>query len=133
MRVEPTQLEVPKVGQVWVPNPAAYIIQKVITLTNRHSLAKKGKDALYAHDALLLFTHNGHIHSEVVVLATRVISLLTAKQAATLRENAHALGDARTDFVAESARQAAGRAVIHTVEAIALANSLGLHELLRAL
>lgn len=128
--VEPTELEVPGVGRVRVPNPAAYIIQKVLTLTNRSALQKKGKDALYAHDALLLFTHNGHIHPEVVALAARVSATLTKKQQAKLRATAARLGDARTDFVVESARQAEGRPGLHTAEAFALANRLGLKELL---
>jgi hypothetical protein len=127
--VEPTELEVPNVGRVRVPNPAGYIIQKVLTLTNRRSLEKKGKDALYAHDALLLFTHDGRIHPEVVALAARVLATLTRKQKTKLLETAAKLGDARTDFVAESARQAEGRPGLHTAEAFALANRLGLKEL----
>lgn len=85
---EPTELVVPNVGRVRVPNPAAYIIQKVLTLTDRRKLQKKGKDALYAHDALLLFTLNGHIHPEVVALATRVMATLTKRQKAKLLETA---------------------------------------------
>ncbi len=128
--VEPTELEVPDVGRVRVPNPAAYIIQKVLTLTNRRSPLKKGKDALYAHDALLLFTRDGQLHPDVVSLAGRVLATLTKKQKAKLLENAAKLGDARTDFVGESSRQAEGRASLHTAEAIALANRLGFRELL---
>lgn len=128
--VEPTELVVPNVGRVRVPNPAAYIIQKVLTLTNRRSLQKKGKDALYAHDALLLFTLNGHIQPEVVALANRVMATLTKKQKAKLLETAGKLGDARTDFVVESARQAEGRPGLHTAEAFALGNRLGLKEML---
>lgn len=127
---EPAELDVPKVGRVRVPNPAAYIIQKVLTLTNRRTLQKKGKDALYAHDALLLFTLNGNIHPEVVALAPRVMATLTKKQKAKLLDIAAKLGDARTDFVVESARQAEGRPRIHNAEAIALANRLGFKELL---
>ncbi len=115
-----------------MPNPAAYIIQKVLTLTNRRSLQKKGKDALYAHDALLLFTLNGRIHPEVVVLAARVLETLTKRQKTKLLETAAKLGDARTDFVVESARQAEGRPGLHTAEAFALGNRLGLKELLGA-
>lgn len=128
--VEPTVLDVPKVGLVRVPNPAAYIIQKVLTLPNRRTLQKKGKDALYAHDALLLFTSDGHVHAEVISLAARVMATLTKKQRARLLETVDRLGDARTDFVAESARQAEGRPGLHSVEAFAVANRLGLKELL---
>lgn len=113
-----------------VPNPAAYIIQKVLTLTNRRSIEKKGKDALYADDALLLFTLNGRIHPEVVALANSVMATLTKKQKTKLLETAARLGDARTDFVVESARQAEGRPGLHSAEAFALANRLGLKDLL---
>lgn len=128
--VEPAVLEVPEVGRVRVPNPAAYIIQKVLTLTNRRSLQKKGKDALYVHDALLMFTHGGHVHPDVVALGARVVSTLGPKARKKLLETVPKLGDARTDFVAESARQSQGRPGLHTAEAIALANRLGLEELL---
>jgi hypothetical protein len=128
--VEPSALDVPGVGVVRVPNPAAYIIQKVLTLTHRRSFQKRGKDALYAHDALLLFTLDGHIHAEVSVLATRVIATLTKRQKTKLFETAEQLGDARTDFVVESVRQAEGRPGLRTAEAFALANRLGLKELL---
>lgn len=131
--VEPAELQVPNVGRVRVPNPAAYIIQKVLSLTNRRTLAKRGKDALYAHDALLLFTHHGQVHQDVVALAGRVLATLTKRQKARLLETAAKLGDARTDFVGESARQAEGRPAPHTSEAIALANRLGLRELLAPL
>lgn len=128
--VEPTELDVPDVGRVRVPNPAAYVIQKVLTLTNRRTLQKKGKDALYAHDALLLFTHDGHLHPDIVAAAARVLATLTKKQKSKLLDTAARLGDPRTDFVAEAARQAAGRGALHTAEAVALANRLGLKELL---
>jgi hypothetical protein len=128
--VEPIELEVHNVGRVRVPNPAAYIIQKVLTLTNRRSLEKKGKDALYVHDTLLLFTQNAHIHPEVIALAAQVLATMTKKQKAKLLETAANLGDARTDFVAESARQTAGRPGLHTAEAFSVANRLGLKELL---
>lgn len=130
--VEPTVLEVPNVGRVRVPNPAAYIIQKVLTVTDRRDFPKRGKDALYVHDALLLFTLDGHIHPEVVSLAARVLATLTKKQKAKLLETAAKLGDARTDFLIESARQAEGRPGLHTAEAFALANRLGLKELLES-
>lgn len=128
--VEPTVLEVPGVGRVPVPNPAGYIIQKVLTVTDRRDFLKRGKDALYVHDALRLFTVNGHIHREVVSLAERVVSTLTKKQKSRLLQTAAKLGDAGTDFVVESARQAEGRPGLHTPKALALANRLGLEELL---
>jgi hypothetical protein len=128
--VEPVVLEVPGVGPVRVPNPAAYIIQKVLTLTNRRTLERKGKDALYVHDTLLLFTHGGRLHSDVIAAAKRVLGTVSKRQAKKIRENAERLGDLRSDFVLESARQAVGRAGLQTAEALALANRLGLAELL---
>jgi uncharacterized protein (DUF1778 family) len=68
----------------------------------------------------------------VVALATRVMATLTKKQKTKLLETADKLGDVRTDFVVESARQAEGRPGLHTAEAFALANRLGLKELLGA-
>jgi uncharacterized protein (DUF1778 family) len=56
---------------------------------------------------------------------------LTKKQKANLLETAAKLGDARTDFVVESARQAVRWPGLHTAEAFALANRLGLRELLK--
>jgi hypothetical protein len=128
--VEPTLIEVPNLGFVRVPNPAAYIIQKVLTLGDRRDSFKRAKDALYAHDALLLFTHDGKIHSEVVALAVRVLATLGDKQKKKLLATAAKLGDSRTDFVVESARQASGRPGLNTAEAFAVANRLGLNELL---
>ena len=128
--VGPESLDVPGVGPVRVPNPAAYILQKVLTLTNRRTLERKGKDALYVHDALLLFTHGGRLHPDVIAAAKRVLGTVSTRQAKKIRENAERLGDSRTDFVLESARQAAGRAGLQTPEALALANRLGLKELL---
>ena len=128
--VEPVELQVPGVGQVRVPNPAAYILQKVLTLTDRRSLSKKGKDALYVHDALLLFNHGGRVHPEVVEQSGRVLATLTRSQLKRLNRNAGELGNPGTDFVAEAARQAAGRPGVHTAEVVALAIRLGLRELL---
>ena len=130
LMVEPTELSVPGVGVVRVPNPAAYLIQKVITLTARRTLGKKGKDALYAHDGLQLFTHGTRLHADVVAQAGRVLETLTRKQHRKLIENADKLGDANTDFVVEASRLADGRPGLHTAQAIALANRLGLGELL---
>jgi hypothetical protein len=39
--VEPTVLEVPNVGRVRVPNPAGYIIQKVLTVTDRREAERR--------------------------------------------------------------------------------------------
>lgn len=130
--VEPIELEVPNVGQVRVPNPGAYILQKALTLSARRNVGKKGKDALYVHDALQLFTKDAHLQPEVIAMAKRVHDTLTKKQQKRLEENIEKLSDPGTDFVAEAARQAAGRPGTHTAEAIALANRLGFRELLAA-
>lgn len=44
--VEPIDLEVEGIGLVRLPNPGAYLLQKMITLGARRTLEKKGKDAL---------------------------------------------------------------------------------------
>lgn len=102
----------------------------MLTLTNRRTLERKGKDALYIHDVLLLFTHEGPIHPNVIVAAKGVLGTVSKRQAKKIRENAERLGDPRTDFVLESARQAVGRAGLQMPEALALANRLGLKEFL---
>lgn len=128
--VDPIDLEVEGIGLVRLPNPGAYLLQKMITLSARRTLEKKGKDALYVHDVLLLFTHDGRIRSEVVEQAVRVQTTLTPSQAKRLRNNARSLGEPTTDFVAEAARQAADRPRAATAQSMATANRLGLSELL---
>ncbi len=127
--VDPVELEVPGVGRVRVPNPAAYVLQKALTLTDRRSLAKKGKDALYVHDALQLFTSAGRLQPVVVAQAKRVLETLSKGQTKRLLVNVARLGDARSDFVREASLQAAGRPGVHTPEAVALANRLGFVDL----
>lgn len=128
--VEPCVVTVPDVGDVRVPSPASYILQKTLTLTNRRTKEQRGKDALYAHDALQLFSTPQGVLAEVVAQASHVRSTLGRKQLAELQLNAAKLSDPRTDFVAEASRQAAaaGRRGQGT-EAIALANKLGFRDL----
>jgi len=130
--VEPIDLEVEGIGLVRLPNPGAYLLQKMITLGARRTLEKKGKDALYVHDVLLLFTHDGRVRSEVIEQAARVLKTLTRSQARRLRDHARKLGEPTTDFVAEAARQAADRPRAPTAQSMAAANRLGLQELLGA-
>lgn len=101
---EPTELEAPNVGRVRVPNPAAYIIQKVLTPTGAR--CKKGQVCALRSDALRLSTLNGY-HSEVVALASRVISKLTKKPKARLLETAAKLG-ALTSWSSKPARPKGG-------------------------
>ncbi|MBL8940210.1 MAG: hypothetical protein JNM69_37025, partial [Archangium sp.] len=97
---EPMTLEVEGVGMLRLPNPAAYIVQKTLTLSDRRTLSKKGKDTLYVHDAFQLFTTNeGRLHAGVVELGVRVLASLTKKQLKRLKQNAERLGDARSDLV----------------------------------
>lgn len=128
--VDPFDLEVEGIGLVRLPNPGAYLLQKAITLSARRTLEKKGKDALYVHDVLLLFTHDGRLRREVIEQATRVRRTLTHSQAKRLGDNARKLGESTTDFVAEAARQASDRARAPTAQSMATANRLGLQELL---
>ena len=131
--IDPVTVEVPAVGPVRLPNPAAYIIQKVITLNDRRSLGKKAKDAVYAHDALLLFTHGGRLHPSVAAQAAIVLAALSPSQRKRLHRNAQSLGDDRIDFVVEGSRQITGlRDSPTSAHAMATANRLGLEELLRA-
>lgn len=75
-----------------------------------------------------LLTHD--VDVAMVAQAGRVLATLTKKQLQKLIENAGKLGDANTDFVVEASRLAAGRVGLHTAPALALANRLGLEELL---
>lgn len=128
--IEPTDVDVRGVGVLRVPNPASYLIQKLVTLPSRPEAAKRGKDALYIHDVLLLFTHDGRLHREVVEAAQRVLKLLTKRQRRIVGKTAASLGDARTPFVIASAQQAQGRPGRVDAETFALANRQGLDELL---
>lgn len=101
-----------------------------MSLTNRRELAKKGKDALYVHDALRLFTRGAQLAPSVVEQARRLRQRLTRRQRAKLSENVGKLSLATTDFFIEAARQARGRSAAHSPEVIALVLKLGLAELL---
>lgn len=127
---EVVEVDVPDVGSVRVPAPAAYLIQKIITVTNRRELAKKGKDTLYIQDALRLFTQASRLAPALVDQARRIVPRLTSRQTLKLKENVEKLSSPRTDFVLEAARQAQGRRAPHSAEVIALVMKLGLKELL---
>ena len=47
----------PGIRQILVPNPAAFLVQKILIRDNR-SLAKRAKDALYIHDTIETFGGN---------------------------------------------------------------------------
>lgn len=121
---EPMTLEVEDVGTMRLPNPAAYIVQKTLTLSDRRTLSKKGKDSLYVHDAFQLFTTNeGRLHAGVVELAGRVLASLTRKQVSRLKQNAERLGDPRSDLVIEASRQAVGRLLLAEAAALTFRSS----------
>lgn len=127
--VAPVVLNIDGVGEVRLPNPAAYIVQKIITLTNRRTLAQKGKDALYVHDVLQLFMTATGLRRPIVEQAKEVTASLSRGQRLLLTENVTRLCDQQTDFVIEASRQASGRSV-NSVAAITTALRLGFRELL---
>lgn len=87
-----------------VVNPARFIAQRLPILSSRPSTAKKGKDALYVHDVLQLFTHRGRVHNEVSQQAKRVSQTLTAKQEGQICKTAAQLGDPSSSPIKEAAR-----------------------------
>lgn len=113
------EVELDKVGSIRVPSPAAYILQKTLTLTNRRELAKKGKDALYVHDAMRLFLDGASLHPFLVDAARALMKRLPQSRATMLTNNARKPANARTDFVVEASKQAQGRRSPHTPEVLA--------------
>jgi hypothetical protein len=133
--VEPCLMAMPELGAgavLAVANPASFVIQRLLVLPLRPSPAKRGKDALYVHDALQLFTHSGRIHPDIVAQARRVEATLTRKQRGLVAKSAGQMGEAGTPAVREAARIAAEalRPSSPTAQAIAVACRLGLAELL---
>jgi hypothetical protein len=133
--LEPVAISMPELGvgvSFGVVNPAAFLIQRLLILPLRPRLSKKGKDALYVHDVLELFTQGGHVQPAVVEEALRVWQTLSDKQRKRLAETAKALGAASNDAVREASRIAKEslRPNALTPEALALACRLGLNELL---
>ncbi|MGV3620704.1 MAG: GSU2403 family nucleotidyltransferase fold protein [Archangium sp.] len=128
--IAPTEIMVENIGVVRVPNPAAFVIQKILTVTNRRQLYKKGKDALYIHDVLLMFTVGGRLRDEVTAQARSVVATLSKRQLKRLTENVAKLGDPTTDFLREAWAQTENRAGRVSVDAMAFANRSGLRELL---
>ena len=121
---EPMTLEVEGVGTIRLPNPGAYIVQKTLTLSDRRTIAKKGKDSLYVHDAFQLFTTSaGQLHAHVVEFGTRVLASLTPKQLKRLKQNVERLGDPRSDLVIEASRQAVGRVLLAEAAALTFRSS----------
>lgn len=128
--LEPVEVVLPDVGVLQIPNPGAYVIQKVLTFSNRPDLSRKGKDGLYVHDILQLFNHSGSLHPQVIGMGRRVLQTLTRGQRDRLRVNVPKLIDSREHIVIEAAAQAAGRGASSSPAAIALAIRLGLKDLL---
>lgn len=133
--LEPYPIELPELGSgatLLVANPASFIIQRLLILPSRPSLSKKGKDALYIHDVLQLFTDKGRIHPDIVAQAGRVLATLTKKQGQRTRETVADLGDPTAGSVKEAARIAAEtpRPSPPSATAIGVACRLGLAELL---
>lgn len=110
---------------VLVPNPSAYIVQKMLVLPRRG--ADAAKDLVYVHDTILLFAeHVDDLHR----LCTTVTSSLPAKTVQTLRticREHSAIND--TTRQASEVAKAAGRTL--SPAEIASVVRLGMERLLR--
>lgn len=116
---EPSVLEVPDVGRLPVVSPGPYVLQKLLTLRLRRSLAKKGKDTLYVHDTLQRFAHGGVLRPPIVEQTERAWRTLSKRQTTVARETHWLLTNPSGELIREAARQALGRGK-HGAEAIAL-------------
>lgn len=133
--LEPIELPMPELGHgaaFLVVNPASFILQRLLVLPARTSSSKRGKDALYVHDILQLFTHLGRIQHQVIEQAHRVIQALSKKQWGQIRATVLTLGDPASGPIKEAARIASNslRPDSPSPQAIAVACRLGLAELL---
>jgi hypothetical protein len=134
--IEPYFISMPELGtdvSFAVANPASFVLQHLLILPSRPTLGKKGKDALYVHDVLQLFTHSGRIRPEVVAQAKRLWSTLSKKQQSQSLATAGLLGDANSNIVKEASRIVADslRPDPPSAQAIALSCRLGLAEVLQ--
>lgn len=130
--VEPVRLMFPELeAELTVTNPASFMMQRLLIIPARRSLMKKGKDTLYLHDTLLLFSHAGRLHPEVCAQAARVAKTLTRDQRARGERIRSELENPEHLSIREAATQAAatGRAGPNSPEAIARVIRLGLTEL----
>lgn len=130
--VEPVRIAFPELSaELTVTNPASFMMQRLLIIPARRSMLKKGKDALYLHDALILFGPGGHLHPDVLAQAARVQLTLTADQKARGRTVGTELAKPDNAVIREAARQAeaTGRTGATSPEAIALVIRTGLAEL----
>jgi hypothetical protein len=133
--VEPVEIPMPELGTTahfLVTNPASFILQRLLVLPVRTSTSKRGKDALYIHDTLQLFTHGGRVHEEVVQQSQRVCQTFSRKQREQVGMTLKKLSDAVSAPVKEAARIAKEslRPDAPSPHAIAVTCRLGLAELM---
>jgi hypothetical protein len=133
--IEPVEIPMPELGSsahFLVVNPVSFILQRLLVLPARTTSSKRGKDALYIHDTLQLFTHRGRVHPEVTQQAERVFQTLSKKQLEQIRKTIKTLGDPGSAPIKEASRIAKDslRPAPPSPQAIALACRLGLAELL---
>ena len=126
---EPWTLTLEEGVDVWVVNPIAYLVQKLLVLPERRTLAKRAKDLLYVYDTLVVF------NARLADLRHRSSTLcppLTRKQRTRLQRSLERFTSDPTDDHREAASLAASyRDRPPTPEAIARALGRALPALLR--
>ncbi len=132
---EPERIALPQLGRsasAYVVNPASFILQRLLVIPLRRTLAKRGKDTVYIHDAIITFTRGGRLATGIVEQAQRLLSTLTKSQAKRLRAQVEALRDSNDQCCREAAAQiqAAGRTRGTNADEVRLLVRLGLDELL---
>lgn len=96
---EPISLDIPDVGALLVASPAAYLIQKLLSLPARSSPGDKRKDVVYLHDVVVLFGTDDGLHPEVRAHAARIDRTLTESQRSKIARTIESISDAEAPLV----------------------------------
>lgn len=134
LRVEPWRAALPEVApglSVNVANPVSYVLQKLLSASQRRTRGQEGKDLLYIYDTIALFSVGPRLEGQVARQAARVRRALTKKMLGKLAENRQKYFQGVTDPLREAERIArgAGRRAV-SADQLRLACSSGLAELL---
>ena len=113
--------------QIRVPNPAAYVMQKVIVLPERKP-SKQGKDVLYVHDTLMMFARS---FEQLRTQARLVCQQVHPRWVETFNERRMSQFRAVDDRIrsAEQIARSTGRASPPSAETIRAVCEAGLNEL----
>lgn len=82
LRIEPWRAPLSEVAQglsVNVANPVSYLLQKLLSASQRRTREKEGKDLLYLYDTIALFSVGPRLERPIAEQAARVRPALTKK------------------------------------------------------